>query len=70
MHFHRRQVAMLRNALACLRPGGRLVYSTCSLEEEENRLVVQAVPGNWQVTERLPGIDEGDGFFVAVLTSD
>lgn len=37
----RRQVAMLTNALALLRPGGRLVYSTCSLEPEENDDVVR-----------------------------
>jgi 16S rRNA (cytosine967-C5)-methyltransferase len=69
MDLHRKQVALLRNALKYLRPGGRLVYSTCSLEEEENRLVIQSVPGRWHVTERLPGRDLGDGFFVAVLTS-
>ncbi len=70
MDLHRKQVALLRNAFKYLRPGGRLVYATCSLEEEENRMVIQAVPGAWQIAERLPGINEGDGFFVAVLTSD
>jgi 16S rRNA (cytosine967-C5)-methyltransferase len=70
LQLHRKQVALLRNALQYLRPGGRLVYATCSLEEEENRLVLQAVPGAWQVTERLPGTDPGDGFFTAVITSD
>ena len=68
--LHRKQVSMLRNAIEHLKPGGRLVYSTCSLEEEENRLVLEAVRKKWQVVERLPGRDEGDGFFVAVLTSD
>lgn len=68
MDLRRKQVAMLRNAFQYLRPGGRLVYSTCSLEEEENRLVIQAIPGTWQVNERLPGIQPGDGFFIAVLT--
>ena len=67
--LHRKQVALLRNAIQYLKPGGRLVYATCSLEEEENRLVIQAVPGRWELTERLPGVDPGDGFFVAVLTS-
>ncbi len=63
-----RQKAILGNALALLAPGGRLVYSTCSLEREENDDVV----GNcgYAVAEtlrRLPGRDPGDGFFAAVI---
>jgi len=38
-----RQVAILKSALAHLAIGGRLVYSTCSLESEENEAVVEAV---------------------------
>jgi 16S rRNA (cytosine967-C5)-methyltransferase len=67
--LHRKQVALLRNAIEHLKPGGRLVYSTCSLEEEENRLVIEAVHRGWRVVERLPGRDQGDGFFAAMLTS-
>jgi 16S rRNA (cytosine967-C5)-methyltransferase len=37
-----RQVAILKSALAQLAIGGRLVYSTCSLEREENEEVVEA----------------------------
>jgi len=37
-----RQRAILTRALGRLAPGGRLVYSTCSLEPEENEQVVEA----------------------------
>src|SRR5579863_1639342 len=63
-----RQVAILGNALAQLAPGGLLVYSTCSLEREENQDAVAQVGATVVETmERLPGRDAGDGFFAAVL---
>ena len=40
-----RQRGILRAALRAVRPGGRVVYSTCSLEPEENEHVVSAVLG-------------------------
>ncbi len=39
---HRSQTAMLRNALRVTGESGRVVYSTCSLEPEENENVVAA----------------------------
>jgi len=37
------QIQILRAALQQVGPGGRLVYSTCSLEPEENEVVVEQV---------------------------
>jgi len=39
--LHSRQLEILRSAMSHVAPRGRLVYSTCSLELEENSLVVE-----------------------------
>lgn len=41
--FRALQAKLLRSALARFRPGGKLVYSTCSMEPEENESVVSEV---------------------------
>src|SRR5262249_51822941 len=38
--LHCRQLAILRSAMTQLTIGGRLIYSTCSLEKEENEDVI------------------------------
>jgi len=64
-----KQRRILENALDVVAPGGVLVYSTCSLEAEENRGVVDAVLARrteFRVDaylDRVPGRDAGDGFF-------
>jgi 16S rRNA (cytosine967-C5)-methyltransferase len=63
-----RQTAILTNALQLLEPEGLLVYSTCSLEREENEDVVKASGATVLTTsQRLPGREPGDGFFAALL---
>jgi 16S rRNA (cytosine967-C5)-methyltransferase len=64
-----RQSALLENALTVLDPGGILVYSTCSLETEENEEIVAKVPQELvlETMRRLPGRDAGDGFYAAVI---
>jgi 16S rRNA (cytosine967-C5)-methyltransferase len=42
LNLQSRQVAILKAAMRHVSPGGRLVYSTCSLEPEENEHVVAA----------------------------
>jgi len=63
--LQRLQREILGRAIEALAPGGRLVYSTCSLEREEN----EEVAGGSVVRSmrRLPGRDPGDGFFAAVV---
>ncbi len=71
--FQKRQIAILCQAVQLVAPGGKLVYATCSLEREENEDVVEEVLKQQTRTRRtrefwrLPGRDEGDGFYAAVL---
>jgi len=67
------QLALLQQAAQRVKPGGVLVYSTCSLEPEENGAVmkrfVEATPGAALESEReLTPINDGvDGAYVARL---
>jgi 16S rRNA (cytosine967-C5)-methyltransferase len=67
------QLALLNQAATVLKPGGIIVYSTCSLEPEENSEVVKeflATNPNFKLeTERqlLPFADSVDGAYVARL---
>ena len=67
------QRGILENALPCLKPGGRLVYSTCSIEAEENSELVEAFLADHPdcrlvaTRESLPFRDDQDGAFAALI---
>lgn len=71
--LRRSQLELLAHAATATRPGGTLVYSTCSLELEENQEVVKQFladhPGFKLERERelLPFTDGVDGAYVAML---
>ena len=64
---------LLQQAAAKLKPGGVLVYSTCSLEPEENQEVVRPFLNDHAdfklecERELLPFVDNADGAYVARL---
>ena len=77
------QNALLHAALSLVRPGGRVVYATCSLLQEENADVVHAVLATRKDARALPlggafgdaaqgmflpSTHGTDGFFVASIT--
>ncbi len=65
------QRSLLEQALLIAKPGGRVAYSTCSIEPEENEQVVRSVlrPGVTLVSEQLtlPLAGVCDGGYVALL---
>jgi 16S rRNA (cytosine967-C5)-methyltransferase len=54
---HEQQSTMLKMALAHLAQGGRLVYSTCSIEPEENENVIAEVLATTPSIRRAPAVD-------------
>jgi 16S rRNA (cytosine967-C5)-methyltransferase len=60
------QAELLRGALRALKPGGTLVYSTCTISSRENE---QQVGGGLQIQLR-PDRDRTTGFFICRMKGD
>ena len=64
---------ILENADRYLRPGGRIMYSTCTITKEENGMVAERFlelhPDHEKLAERqfLQGIDKCDGFYYCII---
>jgi 16S rRNA (cytosine967-C5)-methyltransferase len=75
LRLRQTQLDLLKLAATKLKPGGVLIYSTCSLEPEENSEVVKGFlreHDNFKLEsehELLPFADNVDGAFVAKLTA-
>jgi 16S rRNA (cytosine967-C5)-methyltransferase len=71
--MQKRQLKIVRVSASLLRPGGALVYSTCSLEPEENEQVVQRLTKEMSILRieqekrSLPFRDHYDGAYAAKL---
>ena len=68
------QTEILENALPCLKPGGRIIYSTCSIEPSENIDLVTAFAEKNGLTlgetiQIKPNQHGTDGAFAALLQS-
>ncbi|MUT66619.1 RsmB/NOP family class I SAM-dependent RNA methyltransferase [Paenibacillus sp. NEAU-GSW1] len=75
-HVHycaQRQADILEHAAIMLKPGGKLVYSTCTFNREENETTIEQFVASHpefsvERTERIwPHLALGEGHFVAVL---
>ncbi len=69
----KKQLAILSAASEYVKPDGTLVYSTCTINPEENERVINAFLKKYtwfrQVERKLllPNIDGTDGFFICVM---
>ena len=67
------QLSILEQACVAVRPGGRLVYSTCSIDREEDRAVVEAFLATHKEFSleneylALPHREQADGAYAALL---
>ena len=75
-HLVHTQRSIVKEALKYVKPGGRLVYATCSILPEENEFQVDYILKNFPLTLEneplalLPQSGGMDGFFSAIFRKD
>ena len=73
MRCQQLQRSIISDIWDCLRPGGILIYSTCTFNRHEDEENVQWIKDNFEAEQILPekrfipGVDRGEGLFMAVL---
>ena len=72
----KKQLAILSASSAYVKPGGVLLYSTCTINPRENEQVVDTFLRknlSFRQVERkllLPDVDKTDGFFICIMKKD
>ena len=67
------QRSIISDIWDCLRPGGILIYSTCTFNRHEDEENIEWIKDSFEAEEILPakrfipGVDRGEGLFMAVL---
>lgn len=70
------QLKILQISSSYLKTGGKIMYSTCTLNKKENEKVVDAFlkeNNNFELEEQktiFPSANSGDGFYYAILTKN
>lgn len=68
-----KQLAILENACRYVKPGGDLLYSTCTINKKENGDLAREFLGkhpDYEMMEEkqlLPGADDADGFYICKM---
>ena len=76
MLLPKKQQAILSASAAYVKPGGTLVYSTCTINPQENEMIIDEFlkrNRDFEMVERillLPNVNGTDGFFICTMKRD